>query len=69
MQAVGTPRNLKHQYTARNYICRSCGGGGTLISLSPARGYVCATCVRKHGKGKLIDAAVTKDIAKSEALT
>ena len=56
-------RTLTHQYTARNYICRSCGGGGTLISLSPARGYACADCVRKHGKEKLIDATVAKDIA------
>ena len=63
VQTVGTPRKPAHQHTARNYICRSCGGGGTLISLSPARGYACAGCVRKHGKEKLIDAAVEKDIA------
>ena len=40
------------------FVCRLCRGQGTLISLRPAPGFACVACVKKHGKERLIQAAL-----------
>jgi len=47
--------------TVSRFICRVCGGSGTLVSLAPAQGYACAGCMAKHGKAALIEASMAKE--------
>lgn len=55
-------RSPEPRPTLRRYVCRFCGGGGTMVSMSPAPGYACGGCVGRHGKEALVGEAMRRDM-------